>query len=424
MCRKERTHAGSYYPSRKAKRGCETRSIQSLGVGIAISRIVLFNMNKEFEKALSHSELRKAAKSCRKGVNHKDSVKKYDLTKLLSNERLAREIREGTYSISPYAEFTITEPKIRHIEASKYRDRVWQRSMTENGVRKYMEKSFIYDNGACQKNKGTDQAICRVIYFLQDYYRRHGTNKGYIEHLDIKGYYPNTPHEVAKRVVRERLPVPEFADHVCMIIDSCKDRRPSEEIEADPFGPRGILLGSEIMQVVQLSIPDKIDHYIKEELKMKYYIRFNDDFLTIHQDKEKVEEASVFIKEELKKLGLQAVSKGGITPLNKPFKYLRKRFILTDTGKVIIRLDQKEPGRERRRLQKMKKKLDEGTITMDAIRIHYQDWSASASKCTADGMLRKMDKYYAELFNEAPERRKKHAYPRSKRANQRRKKKE
>ena len=72
----------------------------------------------------------------------------------------------------------------------------------------------------------------------------------------------------------------------------------------------------------------------------------------------------------------------------------------------------------------MKKKLDEGTITMDAIRIHYQDWSASASKCTADGMLRKMDKYYAELFNEAPGRRKKHAYPRSKRANQKRKKKE
>ena len=72
----------------------------------------------------------------------------------------------------------------------------------------------------------------------------------------------------------------------------------------------------------------------------------------------------------------------------------------------------------------MKKKLDEGTITMDAIRIHYQDWSASASKCNADGMLRKMDKYYAELFGEAQGRRKKHAYPRSKRANQRRKKKE
>ena len=378
-------------------------------------------MSIEFDNSLKASELRKASKSCRQGVNHKDSVMKYDDNCLLSNDRLGREVRDDTYSISKYVHFTITEPKVREIDATKYRDRVWQRSMTNNGVREMLTKNFIYDNGACQKNKGTDFAICRVIYFLQDYYRRNGSNEGYGAHLDIKGFFPNTPHEVAKARVRERVYVPEFSYHICMVVDSCKDKRPQEEIDEDPFGERGSLLGSELMQMVQLAIPDHVDHHIKEDMGIKYYCRFNDDFLFFHRDKEAVKEVIEYIQTEMAKLGLSVVNKGGIFKLNESFRFLRKRFILTDTGKVIIRIDQKSLGEERRRLKRMKRLVDEGKRTMDAVRRHYQSWSSSALRADSEGAIRKMDEFYFNIFGEKPEGRKRHAYPRSKRAVKKRK---
>ena len=55
--------------------------------------------------------------------------------------------------------------------------------------------SFIYDNYACQKGKGTDFARNRLKELLRRYYRKHG-NTGYVYQFDIKGYYPNMSHEV------------------------------------------------------------------------------------------------------------------------------------------------------------------------------------------------------------------------------------
>lgn len=380
-------------------------------------------MKKQYENSLTLKEMRKASKQCRKGVNHKNSVMKYDMDCLLRNERLIREISNDTYSISKYISFTIKEPKVREIEATQYRDRVWQRSMVNNGVREFMTKSFIYDNGACQKGKGTEHAICRIIYFLQDYYRKNHTNKGWYTHLDVRKYYPSTPHNVAKRVVKERLGDSEFAYHTCMVVDSCKDKRCDDEINEDVFGKRGILLGSELMQLVQLALPDRIDHAVKEKFLIKYYLRFNDDILIMHSDKNVVAAVADYITSEMKLLGLEVTNKGGIERIQDGIKILKKRFIMTAKGKVLVKVSSEVIGQERRKLKKLKKKLDAGLIDMSSVRKHYNGWSATLNKCDEPRRLKQMDRYYEEIFGEIPERRKKNAYSKSKRANKERKKK-
>ena len=93
---------------------------------------------------------------------------------------------------------------MEHIASVAFRDRVFQRSLNDNVVYPSMTRSFIYDNYACQKGKGTDKARDRLREFLRKYYQKYGTD-GYVCQFDIKGYYPNMDHEVAEEMFRKKL---------------------------------------------------------------------------------------------------------------------------------------------------------------------------------------------------------------------------
>ena len=54
------------------------------------------------------------------------------------------------------------------------KDRVFQRSLTDNYLYEKVTKSFIYDNGACQVGKGTDFSRNRLDCQMQRYYRTEG----------------------------------------------------------------------------------------------------------------------------------------------------------------------------------------------------------------------------------------------------------
>ena len=372
-----------------------------------------------YEKALRLSEMQRAARECARGHYYKESVSSYMRDSLCKNQRLAKEIRSGRYRTSNYYIFTIAEPKKRIICATRFRDRIFQKSICNNGVRNDLLGSLIYDNGACQRNKGVDFAIDRTITFLQKFYREHGSNNGEYIHLDIRGYFPNTPHAVSKNAARRHIKDPDEAEFVCRLIDGFPDFRDEEVIRKDPFGKRGTILGSEISQHIQLLIPSHIDHAIKEKFRVKYYIRFNDDMILISDNGEKLKEAEEYIRSEYAKLGLQIVTKNARSKLNRGISFLKRRIILTDTGKVIVKADPKKFGRERRRLRKLKEKLDKGEMTMEDIAAHYQSARSTLARCDEKVRVRSLDRFYKELFGVSPpeqkkKRGKKNAYCKSK----------
>ena len=370
----------------------------------------------DFEKALLLSELEKAARQCAKGLTYKGSVSGYLIDSLCKNSRLRGEIITGTYKTSKYLIFWIFEPKKRRICATRFRDRVWQKSMVNNGVRKQLLAPLIYDNGACQENAGVDFAVDRMIMFLQEFYRKHGSNEGYCDHLDVVGFFPNTPHSESKRVVYGYVRDPMFQEEIRKVIDSFEDIRPQEEIQADPFGERGTALGSEISQLLQLAVPTHIDHAIKERFRIRAYIRFNDDMWIVSDDKEELRKVREFIIAEYSKMGLTVKAKQKNTKLRDGIKFLKKRIILTDTGKVVVKADPKKFGKERRVLKKMKEKLDRDEITMDRIREHYQSVKAGLDRCDEKAKVKALDEFYEQIFGQPPpELKKKNKYSKSKR---------
>lgn len=357
-------------------------------------------MGEQFNKAASLHEIDKGNRQCKCGVSGKPSVMDAYIHGLSFDRNILDDVLSGKYHMRPGKPVHIYRPKERDALAPYYRDRVWQRSMCNNGVYADLTGSAIFDNMACQRGKGTDLALRRVIGFLQRLHRKDPTAPIYGKHLDVRKYFPSTPQTVVKEHDRRKITEPLFIPYLDEIIDSVPDPRTEAEIAADSFGKRGTGLGSQINQLNQVSLLDRLDHELKTFCK--YYQRFNDDFLILDHDKAVVERAAQVIDKYLSQIGLVMVDKAGTFDVRKNgFYYLRKKFVLTDTGRVVLRLHPNAVKEERKALRGMKRLLDRGEITMDKIERHYQSWVANAEYC-GDAPIRAMDEYYTKLFRRKP----------------------
>ena len=249
-----------------------------------------------------------------------------------------------------------------------------------------MTRSFIHDNCACQRGKGVDFALDRMNAHLQRYYRKHG-NSGWVLRCDIRHYFPETPHEVAKEAIRKRVKDPQ-----CCLA--------AEEIVDSFGGNKGIGLGSQVSQLVELAVLDPIDHYIKERLRIKHYVRYMDDFILIHEDRTVLENAKKVITEKVNALGLEMNRKTQISPLKNGIRFLKWRFILTDSGRVIRRISRQSVVKERRKLKKLACKIRRGEIPEEYLWTSFQSWRANARRGNAGRQIYEMEKLYNQLKEE------------------------
>lgn len=338
-------------------------------------------MNKTVDDAITFEELYKGLKLSCRNVRWKDSVTGYEANGLKNTYLLRQSLLDGTYKISGYQRFRVHEPKEREIVATRLKDRQFQRSLCDNVLYPQITRSFIRDSCACLRGRGVDDALNRLTVHLQRYYRKHGA-KGWVLKCDIRHYFAETPHDVAKAAIRKRLTDQRAAFYTDQIIDSFG-------------GDTGIGLGSQVSQLTELAVLDDLDHYIKERLRIRHYIRYMDDFILIHEDRAVLENALKDITEKLAALGLTLNSKTQIYPLKQGVIWLKWRFILTDTGKVVRRIGRKSVVRERRKLKRMAKLAESGRISADALKESFNSWKAHAQR----GNCRKIISDMEELLN-------------------------
>lgn len=128
-------------------------------------------------------------------------------------------------------------------------------------------------------------------------------------------------------------------------------------------------MGNQSSQWFALYYLDRIDRTIKEKYKIKYYTRYMDDLILLHEDKEHLKtclaEIRAFAAEKLK---LEFNEKTQIFPVSEGVDYLGWRFYLTDTGKVIRRLRTSNKRRFKRRLKAFREKYRNGEMDLDAIK--------------------------------------------------------
>lgn len=326
-----------------------------------------------------------AMQHCANGVRWKASVIKYLQNGLTNTEKLRQELLSGTYRLGKQIKFKVYEPKERTVVAMRFCDRQVQRSLLHNYLADELSCHFIYDNAAGQAGKGPDFSIRRVKMMLEKAHRLYGNNV-YAYTYDIKSFFGSTRHDVAKAAVRKRV----RDDWACRLVEQIIDSFP---------GDTGIGLGSDVAQYIELAVLDDLDHFIKEQLHVRFYTRYMDDFIIITDGKEHAAEYRRAIERELSKIHLQLhPKKCRVVPARNGFKWLGFRLRVKPSGKIIITLSKDKIYHERRKLKKMVRLAKAGKLPRETADTSIQCWAAHAANGNNYSVIKKMYEYYQNLW--------------------------
>ena len=189
---------------------------------------------------------------------------------------LQRELLSGSYDPGKFANFFVCDPKKRLISAAPFRDRVVHHALCRIS-QPFFERSFINDSYANRKGKGSHRAIER----FQKFSKLHT----YVLKCDIQGFFQNIDHLVLKSQIRKIISCTSTLQLIDVIIDHYES--PKDELQYfsgdNLFTPverrSGLPIGNLTSQIWGNLYLNDFDHFVKEQLRCKAYIRYVDDFV-------------------------------------------------------------------------------------------------------------------------------------------------
>lgn len=319
---------------------------------------------------------------------------KYRRDQLLETALLQQEMIGGKYKPQAGLEFTIHERgKVRHIVSNSVRDKTVYHMVSDLILEPSIHNYVTAENTASQVRKGVALFRKQLVRDLHHYYNTHGSNNGWILLTDFSGYYPNMNHDSCRETLSKFIDLHGFnsdtADTAKRIINQMLNR----------FGT-GIDIGSQPSQEIGIIMPYRIDNYGR---KVSLYGRYTDDIRAISDSKDTLECLLAYIRKEADMIGLIVnEKKTKIQRLNRPFRILQVQYRLTETGKVVQKINPKAIKRERDRLKAYRRLLDRGVLTYNDIETAYKSWLAMHHKIMSYRQIGNINDLYESLFGRRP----------------------
>lgn len=379
---------------------------------------------KDMESVYDANSLLDAFKKSKKGTAWKESVQRYEMNLLRNINQTQKEMKDGTYEQKDFYEFKLHERgKTRHIKSMHISDRVVQRSVCDNVLVPELSKYLTYDNGASMEGKGIHFARKRMATHLHKFYRKHKSNEGYVLQIDFSKFFDNIVHDGLIKEMRKKIGDKETMSFIEKLIDTFRvdvsymtDEEYANSINTlydalqhaqidkalltgEKYMRKSVGIGSQISQISGVYYPTRIDNYCKIVRGMKYYGRCMDDIYIIHEDKEFLKGLLNDIRGICDELGLFInPKKTQIVKLSHGFTFLKIKYSLTETGKVIQRISKDSVLREKRKLKKLRGLLEEGKVSFADVRCSYASWRGGVAHYDSHTILQNMDKFFDELF--------------------------
>ncbi len=225
-------------------------------------------LNNIYPKIYDIKNIELADNKARKGKQNTYGVKIHDENRDLDNRILHLDLRNNDYHTSKYSTFKIHEPKERVI----YRLPYYPDRITHHAIMNIMEpiwrKIFTRDTYSCIEGRGIHTLTKKLKQDLKK--DREGTT--YCLKMDIKKFYPSIKHDVLKSILRKKIKDDFLLKLLDEIIDSTD----------------GVPIGNYLSQYFANLYLAYFDHWIKEELKVKYYYRYADDIVLLSDNKNKL----------------------------------------------------------------------------------------------------------------------------------------
>ena len=323
----------------------------------------------DFEEVFSFDHLMLCAKECLRGVTWKQSAQMFEINLLQWVATLHRDLMDGSYKSRGFHNFTLCERgKRREISSVHISERCVQKCLVKYALRPVIVPRLIYDNSATLEGRGTEFAIKRLREHLRWHLARYGRAGGILT-VDYHNYFGSIDHDILLRMLRP------------LVKDDRVFSLARYFIRCFP-GRVGLGLGSEISQICAVLYPNRLDHYMKDRLRVHGYARYMDDSYVIHADLGELRRFLMVIREQSRALGLVLnESRTQITRFDGGhFVYLKKRIFITAENRIVMRLMPKNITNRRRGIKKQSGLVASGCMTQEAKRQSFNAWRGYAKK--------------------------------------------
>jgi retron-type reverse transcriptase len=235
--------------------------------------------NQLWQKIYDFESLLSAFHEAARGKRYRRSALEFSFNLEENLIGIQNDLLWGSYTPRPLREFWINDPKRRLISAPDFRDRDVHHSLVAT-IEPHFERRFIFDSHACRKGHGVQLAVRRV----QDFERQAGRQgRVYYFKGDIHSYFPSIHHDVLKRIIRRVISDKNALALTDLIIDTYRP------------GPRGLPIGALPSQLFANVYLDQLDHHVKDRMSLRWYARYMDDFVLIHNSKHEIRDIAAEI---------------------------------------------------------------------------------------------------------------------------------
>lgn len=234
--------------------------------------------NNLFDKIVSLDNLYEADKKARRQKSHRPEVMLFDKNKDKLLLDLQRKLINGEYETSEYYVFKIYEPKEREMfKLPYYPDRIVHHAIM-NIMEPIWVSAFIKGTYSCIRKRGIHKALRDVKFALKD-----EINTQYCLKLDIRKFYPSIDHDILKTIIRKKI----------------KDKRLLSLLDEIIESAQGVPIGNYLSQFFANLYLTYLDHWIKEQKKVRYYFRYADDIVILGGDKQQLRDLFYDIQDYL-----------------------------------------------------------------------------------------------------------------------------
>ncbi|MEK6853674.1 MAG: reverse transcriptase domain-containing protein [Nanoarchaeota archaeon] len=338
-----------------------------------------------YGQVCSLENLQAAFKKARKGKTKRPDVLEFESNLMNNLRQLRADLLFHSYRPQPLTTFIIRDPKTRKINKSAFCDRIVHHALC-NIIEPIYEKIFIYDSYANRKGKGTLKAVERFDEFKRKVAIPHSDYiTGYCFKADLKHYFETVDHGILMQVLKRRIKDDNIMFLLKKILANYNNGEPR----------KGMPLGNLTSQFLANVYLNELDQFVKTNLKVKYYIRYVDDFVILHKQKETLEfykgEIDLFLRQKLT-LELHPL-KSKIISLNKGVTFLGFRIFYHH--KLLRKSNWRAA---KRKIISLKYDFDNNMVDYDNVYDSMTGWFAYAKQANTYHVRRMMGEKLDQFF--------------------------
>jgi len=328
-----------------------------------------------YSRLCSFENLCLAFEKCRRRKRYKEGVPEFEYNLEKEIFEIKEELESFSFKPQPPKVFLVRDPKRRVIHATSFKERVIHHALC-NIIEPIFDKTFIFDSYACRKEKGTHAAIERFDIFKRKT-NKNNTKKCYILKADIKKYFDSIDHEILLSLIGRKIKDEKVMWLITQIV-----RQGNGNTEG-----RGMPIGNLTSQLFANIYLNELDHFVKQQLKIKHYVRYVDDVVVLNSSIDYLfwarNQMQNFLEERLN-LNFHP-KKTFVMPLDKGLDLLGYRIFY-----FYKLLRENNLQRFKKRLRRLKYQYEMGSLPLEKLSQSIVSWTAHAKHANSYKLRRRV----------------------------------